>query len=107
MVVLDITDATSPREISTLRWSPGGDTHTCLPLPGRSLVVTTDEAVKEECAEEEELVRVIDVSDVRAPVVVGSARRRTATSAGRGFASDLTTCMRICREATEARHPCW
>lgn len=71
MVVLDITDATSPREISTLQWSPGGDTHTCLPLPGRSLVVTTDEAVKDECAEEEKLVRVIDVSDVRAPVVVG------------------------------------
>ena len=71
MVVLDITDVTSPRVISTLQWTPGGDTHTCLPLPGASLVVTTDEAVKDECAEEEKLVRVIDVSNVRVPVVVG------------------------------------
>jgi hypothetical protein len=71
MVVLDVRDVTSPQVMSRLAWSPGGDTHTCLPLPGRSLVVTTDEAVKDECREEKKLVRTIDVSDVRAPRILG------------------------------------
>jgi len=71
MVVLDISSVGAPAVISKLEWSPGGDTHTCLPLPGRKLVVTTDEAVKDRCAEEEKLVRVVDVSDRSAPEVVG------------------------------------
>jgi hypothetical protein len=71
MVVLDVSDVSEPKVLSKLSWSPGGDTHTCLPLPGRALVVTTDEAVKDRCDEEEKLVRVIDVEDVRAPRVIG------------------------------------
>jgi hypothetical protein len=71
LVVLDVSDVRAPKLISTLQWSPGGETHTCLPLPGRKLVVSTDEAVKPRCQEEEKLVRVIDVSDARAPRVVG------------------------------------
>lgn len=70
MVILDVSDVSAPVVVSKLDWSPGGDTHTCLPLPGRGLVVTTDEAVRERCNEEQKLVRVIDVSDVRAPRVV-------------------------------------
>jgi hypothetical protein len=70
MVVLAVDDVASPRVLSELQWSPGGDTHTCLPLPGRGLVVTTDEAIKDRCNEEEKLVRVVDVSDVRSPRVV-------------------------------------
>lgn len=71
MVILDVGEVASPRVVSKLGWSPGGDTHTCLPLSGRKLVVTTDEAVKERCKEEQKLVRVIDVADVHAPQVVG------------------------------------
>jgi hypothetical protein len=71
MVVLDVGDVSAPEVVSKLAWSPGGDTHTCLPLPGRGLVVTTDEAVKERCTEEKKLVRIVDVSDARAPRVVG------------------------------------
>jgi len=71
MVVLDVGSVSAPTVISKLEWSPGGDTHTCLPLPGRKLVVTTDEAVKDRCAEEEKLVRVVDVSDLSSPQVVG------------------------------------
>ncbi|MGH2734880.1 MAG: LVIVD repeat-containing protein [Actinomycetota bacterium] len=70
MVVLDASDVSQPTVISKLQWSPGGDTHTCLPLPGRSLVITTDEAVRNDCEGEQKLVRVIDVSDVSAPEVV-------------------------------------
>jgi hypothetical protein len=71
MVVLDVSDVGAPKVVSELQWSPGGDTHTCLPLPGRNLVVTTDEAVKNRCDEEQKLVRVVDVSDVSAPSVKG------------------------------------
>ncbi|MGH2819194.1 MAG: LVIVD repeat-containing protein [Actinomycetota bacterium] len=71
MVVLDVADVRAPEVRSTLQWSPGGDTHTCMPLPGRNLVVSTDEAVKDRCAEERKLVRVIDVSDRADPRVLG------------------------------------
>ena len=42
LVVLDISDPHAPQHLSDLTWSPGGDTHTCLPLPGRELLVVTD-----------------------------------------------------------------
>jgi hypothetical protein len=71
MVVLDVSNVTSPQLVSHLEWSPGGDTHTCLPLPTRRVVVTTDEAVKDLCREDQKLVRTIDVSDARSPRVVG------------------------------------
>lgn len=71
MVVLDVSNVSSPQLVSHLEWSPGGDTHTCLPLPSRGVVVTTDEAVKDLCQEEQKLVRTIDVSDIRSPRVLG------------------------------------
>jgi hypothetical protein len=71
MVVLDISDVASPRVLSMLGWEPGGDTHTCMPLPKRHLVVTTDEAIKERCNEDQKLVRVLDVTDPESPSVVG------------------------------------
>jgi hypothetical protein len=71
MVVLDVSDVASPRVVSTLGWKPGGDTHTCMPLPQRGLVVSTDEAIRDRCNEEQKLVRVIDVADPESPSVVG------------------------------------
>lgn len=70
LVVLDVADPTTPRHLADLQWSPGGDTHTCMPLPGRDLLVVTDETVTEGCEGEEHLVRVIDVSDPASPRVV-------------------------------------
>jgi hypothetical protein len=70
MVVLDVADRAAPQVLSQLNWSPGGDTHTCMPLPGRKVVVVTDEAVRDRCKEEEKLVRVVEVSDVRSPRVI-------------------------------------
>lgn len=72
MVVLDLSDVSHPVHIATLPWSPGGDTHTCMPLPARKLVVATDEAIKERCNEDLKLVRVIDVSDPAAPKALSS-----------------------------------
>ena len=43
LVVLDISDVSPPTKLADLSWSPGGDTHTCMPLPGRDLLVVTDE----------------------------------------------------------------
>lgn len=71
MVILDIADPSAPKEVSRLNWSPGGDTHTVLPLPGRDLVVVTDEVVVDRCAAEPHHIRVVDVSDELAPRVVG------------------------------------
>jgi hypothetical protein len=61
MVVLDITDRTAPRMITRLDWG-GGATHTCLPLPGRDLVVVTDEQQHDGPNAPERTIRVIDVS---------------------------------------------
>lgn len=71
LVVLDISDRAKPRQLSVLNWEPGGDTHTCLPLPGRDLLVVTDEVVTEGRAGEPHHVRIVDVSDPEAPRVVG------------------------------------
>lgn len=72
MVVLDLSDPCAPRRIGGLKWNPGGDTHTCMPLPSRSLVATTDEAVNDRCAEDPKLVRIVDVSDPSSPRVLST-----------------------------------
>ena len=83
MVVLDVSDPGSPRQLSSLNWEPGGDTHTCLPLPGRGLVVVTDEVV--DSSTEEHLVRVVDVSDPAAPFVVSVCPAPSGDYASRGL----------------------
>lgn len=69
MVVLDIADLDRIDVISRLNWEIGGNTHTCLPLPGRNLVVVTDEAILDDCQGQPHMVRVVDVSDESAPFV--------------------------------------
>ena len=70
LVVLDIADVAKPVRIGGLQWEPGGDTHTCMPLPGRDLLVVTDEVVTNNCEGEEHYVRVIDVADDTNPALV-------------------------------------
>lgn len=67
LVVLDVSDPGDPALLANLQWQPGGDTHTCLPLPGRGLLVVTDETVTDRCAGEKHFVRVVDVSDPAQP----------------------------------------
>lgn len=62
MVVLDVTDITAPAVRSRVQWDGGGATHTCLPLPGRGLVVATDEQQHDGPAAPERRIRVLDVS---------------------------------------------
>lgn len=70
LVILDIADVTSPQVVSKLTWDPVGDTHTCLPLPGRDLLVVTDEETHDRCEAGPHYVRVVDISDDRTPQVV-------------------------------------
>lgn len=66
MVVLDVSDRKNPVKLADLGWSPGGDTHTCMPLEGRDLVVVTDETTDGTVGEDHR-VRVIDVADPANP----------------------------------------
>lgn len=70
MVILDISDVARPSVVSQFDWEPGGETHTCLPLPGRDLVVVTDEATTDGCDGPPHWVRVVDVADEQHPRVV-------------------------------------
>jgi hypothetical protein len=47
-----------------------GATHTALPLPGRDLVVVTDEAVTNWRNQVQKQIRLVDVSDERRPKVI-------------------------------------
>lgn len=70
MVILDIADLDDIRVISHLQWEVGGHTHTCLPMPGRDLVVVTDEAITNECEGDPHMVRVVDISNETKPEVI-------------------------------------
>jgi hypothetical protein len=59
---------TRPRPAGHLQW-PGGSTHTCLPLPGRQLVVVTDEQVTDGPHAPQRTIRVVDVSGATPRVV--------------------------------------
>ncbi len=70
MAILDISTIAKPTLISHLTWEVGGHTHTCLPMPDRDLVVVTDEAVTDGCADDPHMVRIVDVSDDTNPQVL-------------------------------------
>ncbi|MGH7903122.1 MAG: LVIVD repeat-containing protein [Candidatus Dormibacteraceae bacterium] len=63
MVILDVADMTRPRQVAHVQWPGGGSTHTCLPLPGRGLVVVTDEQVRNGPDAPDRVVHIVDVSD--------------------------------------------
>jgi hypothetical protein len=85
LVVLDVSDPRHPHFLANLAWSPGGDTHTCLPLPDRGLLVVTDETVTDRCAGEEHLVRLVDVADPTDPRVVSICPPPDATYCDHGL----------------------
>jgi hypothetical protein len=68
LVVLDVTDMTQPRRVGHVQWE-GGSTHTCLPLPGRGLVVATDEQVHDGPLAPVRAIRVIDISGASPEVI--------------------------------------
>lgn len=74
MVILDVSDPTSPTLVSHTNWCPpfGGGTHNCLGLPDRQLVVVTDEAHAEHCADQVKYTWVFDVRELTRPVSIST-----------------------------------
>jgi hypothetical protein len=70
MRILDVHDPSRPTVVGSAIWAPerGGHTHTAMPLPGRGLLVVTDEAkATPETDGTPRLVRVFDIQDESLP----------------------------------------
>ncbi len=75
LVILDVADKARPALVSHLDFGASASTatHTALPVPGRDLVVVTDEETVEECQSPiRKQVRVVDVWDERRPRVIST-----------------------------------
>ncbi len=74
MTLLDIQDPLRPTLISHHTWSPpfGGNTHSCLPLPSRGLVIALDEAMMDNCQDQLKYTWVIDVREKANPVNIAT-----------------------------------
>jgi hypothetical protein len=72
LVILDISDKERPKLVSRLDFGAdvSGATHTACPLPGRDVLVVTDECVHNDCEGIMKQVRVVDISDEKNPKVV-------------------------------------
>jgi hypothetical protein len=72
LIILDIADKRAPRLVSHLDF--GSDvstaTHTALPVPGRDILVVTDEQLAPDCTGMQTRVRVVDIADELQPRVV-------------------------------------
>ena len=74
MIILDISDKSSPKMISRWDNSPpfDGFTHTVLPLFERDLLIVTDEAIWEDARDWPKLLWVLDGRDERNPVPIST-----------------------------------
>jgi len=74
VVILDIADLGAPRMVSRFDYHPPfpGFTHTVLPLFERELLIVSDEAVTDDCADHPKLVWVMDGRDERNPVPIST-----------------------------------
>lgn len=72
LVILDVSDITQPKLVSHLPFGDdeSGCTHTALPVPGRDILIVTDESTHDLCQEVKKDVRVVDISDDRHPRVI-------------------------------------
>jgi hypothetical protein len=72
LVILDVSDVACPRMVSHLDFGRevSGATHTAMPLPGRDLLVVTDEALGDWAQGPQKDIRVVDISDETKPAVV-------------------------------------
>lgn len=74
LVILDIADKSRPQLVSRLAFGldVSACTHTALPVPGREILIVTDEGVSSYCPEVTKIVRVVDIKDEHYPAVIGS-----------------------------------
>lgn len=74
LVMMDVSDRTSPKLIVHRNWSPpfGGGTHNCLPLPDRQLMVVLDEAVLDNCEDGIKYIWMFDIREPSNPVSIAT-----------------------------------
>ncbi len=74
LVMLDVSDPTTPSLISHRNWAPpfGGGSHSGLPLPDRGLCIVPDEAIADNCADGLKHTWVLDVSVPENPVTIST-----------------------------------
>jgi hypothetical protein len=107
-VILDIDDMTKPKLVSGLDWSPpyACPTHTALPLPfeihGRRYMVCADEDVVRSESDPAAFMWMVDITDERHPVPVGSWQVEGVE--GRPQPS-MTTCHQPCEIVTGSEIP--
>jgi hypothetical protein len=71
LVILDISSIASPQLVAHLDFgAESKTTHTAFPVPGRDLLVVTDESTSDNCKEIPRHVRMVDISTETAPKVV-------------------------------------
>ncbi|MBV9169325.1 MAG: hypothetical protein JOZ81_04495 [Chloroflexi bacterium] len=72
LVILDLSELSAPKLVSQLEF--GSDvstaTHTALPVPGRDVLVVTDEQLAADCNGMQTRVRVVDIADELQPKVI-------------------------------------
>lgn len=71
LVILDISNLSTPTLVSHLDFGAGSTaTHTTLPIPGRDILVVTDEQLATDCKGIQTKARIVDIADERNPRVV-------------------------------------
>jgi hypothetical protein len=72
LVILDVSRVEKPTLVSHLDFGSETSTatHTALPVPGRDIVVVTDEQLATDCKGMQTRVRVVDIADERQPRVI-------------------------------------
>jgi hypothetical protein len=72
LIILDIADRSQPRCVAHLPFDSNESraTHTALPIPGRDVLVVTDEQITQDCMGPTMKVRVVDIADEQHPRVV-------------------------------------
>jgi len=71
LVILDISELGRPRCVSQLQFdAESRATHTALPIPGRDVLVVTDEQITQDCTGPTMKVRVVDIADELHPRVI-------------------------------------
>ena len=106
LVMMDVSDRTSPKLITHRNWCPpyGGGTHNCLPLPDRQLLVVLDEAVLDHCADGIKYIWLFDIREPSNPVSISTFPTPTKpTIAGRARISARTISMKIARTRLSVR----
>ena len=74
LVMMDVSDRSSPTLITHKNWSPpfGGGTHNCLPLPDRDLLVVVDEAVLDNAADGIKHIWMFDIREPSNPISIST-----------------------------------